>query len=67
MNKDHNEKDAVDQYNIVADTVTGVNIHARDNIIQLISCSAGLLLGAFIGLLFGGGVGARLLVLLLGL
>ena len=27
---------SVEQYNVFADTVTGVNIHLKDNIVQLI-------------------------------
>lgn len=45
--------DGVDAYNVVADTVTGVNIHLKDNIIQLVSCIVGFLLGGIIGFFLG--------------
>lgn len=38
-------------YNLVSDTVTGVNVRLRDNLIQGIVIFAGLVLGAVVGLL----------------
>ena len=40
-----------DAYNIVSDTVTGVNIRPRDNLIQALAIAISLLLGVAIGAL----------------
>ena len=47
----------IEQYNVIADTVTGVNIHFKDNMVQLISCIIGLVLGGIIGFIFGKWIG----------
>jgi len=52
--------DGVDAYNIITDTVGGVNIRAKDNIMQLVACAIGLFLGGGIGLILGGVIGGVL-------
>ena len=37
------------QYNVVADTVTGVNVRAKDNLYQGLACLAFMLIGIAIG------------------
>jgi uncharacterized membrane protein len=57
MEEEKKKLDGVDAYNIVSDTVGGVNVRLKDNIIQLISCGVGLIIGGVLGLIFWGGVG----------
>lgn len=40
-----------DAYNIVSDTVTGINVRPRDNLIQALAIAVSLLLGVAIGAL----------------
>ena len=46
--------DGVDAYNIVSDTVTGVNVRLKDSVVQLVACVIGLLLGGLLGFILGG-------------
>lgn len=42
---------AVESYNVVSDTLIGVNVRGRDNLVQLLAIVAGLVLGAGVGAL----------------
>lgn len=42
---------AVESYNVVSDTLIGVNVRGRDNLVQLLAIVAGLILGAGVGAL----------------
>lgn len=42
---------AVESYNVVSDTLIGVNVRGRDNLVQLLAIVAGLILGAGVGVL----------------
>lgn len=49
-----------DVYGTITDTITGVNVHGSDNLVQLVCVIVGAGLGALFGGLFWGGVGSMI-------